>query len=80
MLLFYGAVEPAHAAQAQLEADGWAVSFSPEDEPGEGHFLEATRSVAWKDLDALRDDAEELATRLGADDFGSEVALPPRET
>ena len=78
LLLFHGPIERARAAEAQLQAGGWDVSLSPEDEPGEGHLLEATRSVAWKDLYAVKDDAEELATRLGADDFGFEVALPPR--
>ena len=73
-----GPIERARAAEAQLQTGGWTVSLSPEDEPGEGHLLEATRSVAWKDLYAVKDDAEELATRLGADDFGCEVALPPR--
>ncbi len=78
LLLFHGPVERARAAQAQLQAGGWNVSLSPEDESGEGHFLEATRSVAWRDVFAVRDDTEALATRLGADDFGWEVALPPR--
>jgi hypothetical protein len=78
LLLFHGPIERARAAESQLQAGGWDVSVSVEDEPGEGHLLEATRSVAWKDLSAVQDDAEELATRLGADDCGTEVALPPR--
>ena len=74
LLLFQGPIERARAAQDQLEAGGWNVSLSP----GEGHFLEAKRTVLWRDVNAARDDIEALADRLGADDFGCEVALPPR--
>lgn len=76
MLLFHGEIERARAAQDQLEAGGWHVALSREEEAGEGHFLEAKRSLRWKELDAAKDEAETLATRLGADDFGYEYALP----
>ena len=76
LLLFKGAVERATAAQDQLEAGGWEVDLSREEEAGEGHLLEAKRSLRWKELDAAKDEAESLATRLGADDFGYEYALP----
>jgi len=69
-------VARARAARDQLEAGGWKVELSPEEEAGEGHYVEATRSLTWKDLGAAKDEAEELAGRLGADDFGYEYSLP----
>lgn len=76
LLLFKGAVARATAAQDQLEAGGWEVDLSREEEAGEGHLLEAKRSLRWKELEAAKDEAEALATQLGADDFGYEYALP----